>query len=186
MKATQFRIGNLVSLNGKEFEVTLQSLYEGANLDWKPIHITKEILLRCGFKECELGGLSIETDEYEYIEFNSVLFCWVNGTKKPIKYVHQLQNLYFALTQKELRVRDDVNAQRVLITDLDISVRLLNCLKNEMSFDYYKYGGLGITYLDEVSNYTKKEVYRVRHLGGKSMTELEDLMLKFNVKFKEK
>ncbi len=102
MKATQFRIGNLVSLNGKEFKVTLQSLYEGANLDWNPIRITKEILLRCGFKECELGGLSIKTDEYEEIEFNSILLCWVNGTKKPIKYVHQLQNLFFCLSGKEL------------------------------------------------------------------------------------
>jgi hypothetical protein len=184
MRATQFRIGNLVSLNGKEFEVTLQSLYEGANLDWKPIQISREILLRCGFKECELGGLSIETDQYEYIEFNSVLFCWVNETKKPIKYVHQLQNLYFALTQKELRLKDDVNSQRVLITDLDASVRLMNCLRNDVGFGYYKYG-LGITYLDEVSNYTKKEVYRVRHLGGKSMNELEELMLKFDIQFRE-
>ena len=112
MKATQFRIGNLVSLNGKEFEVTLQSLYEGANLDWKPLPITKEILLRCGFKEyeleCELDGLSIKTGEYEEIEFNSVLFCWVNGAKKPIKYVHQLQNLYFALTQKELKLKNNI------------------------------------------------------------------------------
>ena len=94
MRAKQFRIGNLVSLNGKEFEVTLQSLYEGANLDWKPIQISKEILLRCGFREFNLG-FRIHTDVYEEIEFNSVLFCWVNGTKKPIKYVHQLQNLYF-------------------------------------------------------------------------------------------
>jgi hypothetical protein len=107
MKATQFRIGNLVIWkgSGKEFEITLQSLYEGANLDWKPLPITKEILFRCGFKECQLGGLSIKTDEYEFIEFNSVLLCWVNGTKKPIKYVHQLQNLYFALTQNELKYK---------------------------------------------------------------------------------
>jgi hypothetical protein len=185
MKATQFRIGNLVSWkdSGKEFEITLQSLYEGANLDWKPLQISKEILLRCGFKEFNLG-FSINTDVYEKIEFNSVLFCWVNNTQKPIKYVHQLQNLYFALTQKELRFKDDVNAQRVLITDLDISVRLVNCLRNDVGFGYYKYG-LGITYLDEVSNYTKKEVYRVRHLGGKSMCELEELMLKFDIQFRE-
>jgi hypothetical protein len=107
MKATQFRIGNLVSWkdSGKEFEITLQSLYEGANLDWKPLPITKERLLSFGFKECQLGGLSIKTDEYDEIEFNSVLLCWVNDTKKPIKYIHQLQNLYFALTQKELKLK---------------------------------------------------------------------------------
>jgi hypothetical protein len=184
MKATQFRIGNLVSLNGKEFEVTLQSLYEGANLDWKPLPITKERLLRFGFIESELSNLIIKTDEYDYIGFDSVLFCWVSGTKKPIKYLHQLQNLYFALTQRELKFKDDINAPKVLITNLDISVRLLNCLKQKNSSHYYKYG-LGITYLDEVSNYTKKEVYEVRHFGGKSMTELEGLMFKFNIKFRE-
>lgn len=90
--------------SGKEYEIKLQCLYEGANLDWKPIQISKEILLRCGFKEFNLG-FRIYTDVYEEIEFNSVLFCWVNGTKKPIKYVHQLQNLYFALTQKELKIK---------------------------------------------------------------------------------
>lgn len=107
MKATQFRIGNLVCWkdSGNEFEITLQSLYEGANLDWKPMLITKEILLRFGFKECQLGGFSIKIDTYEEIEFNSVLSCWVIGVKKPIKYIHQLQNLYFALTQKELKFK---------------------------------------------------------------------------------
>ena len=50
-------------------------------------------------------GFSIKTDKYEYIEFNSILLCWVNETKKPIKYIHQLQNVYFALTQKELKFK---------------------------------------------------------------------------------
>lgn len=107
MEATQFRIGNLVSWkgSGKEFKITLQSLYEGANLDWKPIPITKEWLLRFGFKENDMLGFSIKTDMYEYIEFNSFLLCWVNEIKKSIKYVHQLQNIYFALTQKELKLK---------------------------------------------------------------------------------
>ena len=110
MDSRQFRIGNLVIWkdSGKEFEVTLQSLYEGANLDWKPILITKERLLRFGFKECHLGGFSIKIDTYEEIEFNSVLLCWVIGVKKPIKYIHQLQNLYFSLTQKELKLKNNI------------------------------------------------------------------------------
>jgi hypothetical protein len=107
MKATQFRIGNLVIWkdSGKEFEITVQSLYEGANLDWKSMPITEDLLLGFGFKKCNMLGFSIKTDDYEYIEFNSVLLCWVNGTKKPIKYMHQLQNVYFALTQKELKLK---------------------------------------------------------------------------------
>ena len=104
MDSRHFRIGNLVIWkdSGKKFEITLQSLYEGANLDWNPMPVTQELLLSFGFKKCNMGGFSIKTDTYEKIEFNSMLDCWVNGTKKPIKYIHQLQNLYFALKQKEL------------------------------------------------------------------------------------
>jgi hypothetical protein len=125
MEATQFRIGNLVSWkdSGKEFEITLQSLYEGANLDWKPITITKERLLSFGFKEiCEFNGdfeliiqentgggiekYSIWVDLQIENETNEIYISLVSNdgwlmTKN--KYVHQLQNLYFALTQKELK-----------------------------------------------------------------------------------
>ena len=31
-------------------------------------------------------------------------FYWFNGEKKYIKFVHSLQNIYFALTQKELTI----------------------------------------------------------------------------------
>ena len=127
MKAKQFRIGNLVSLNGKEFEVTLQSLYEGANLDWKPLTITKEMLLRFGFEEvCELNGdfaLTIQKNKAELIgEYQIWVDLGIENERKisisvvcdsqwlitKNKYIHQLQNLYFALTQKELKLRNNI------------------------------------------------------------------------------
>lgn len=128
MKATQFRIGNLVSWkdSGKEFEITLQSLYEGANLDWKPILITKEKLLRCGFKEVEFGCgnffLTIQKNrgggigkyqicvdlgiENETNEITISLVCDSEWLITKNKYFHQLQNLYFGLTQKELKFKE--------------------------------------------------------------------------------
>ena len=124
MKATQFRIGNLVSWknSGKEFEITLQSLYEGANLDWKPIHITKEILLRFGFKEVEInngdfflviqknkgvlnGEYQIWVDlgiENETNKISISVVCESQWLITKNKYVHQLQNLFFCLSGKEL------------------------------------------------------------------------------------
>lgn len=125
MKVTQFRIGNLVSLNGKEFEVTLQSLYEGANLDWKPLLITKERLLRFGFKEVEMSYgdffLKIQKDkgggigeyqiwvdlgiENETNKISISLVCDSQWLITKNKYIHQLQNIYFALTQKELKYK---------------------------------------------------------------------------------
>jgi hypothetical protein len=116
LKANEFRIGNFVEYDNRIFEIdVISDIYPTLNtpifgigvVDWnniKPIPLTEELLLKFGFKKCDLGGFSIKTDKYEYIEFNSVLFCWVNGTKKPIKYVHQLQNLYFALTSEELTI----------------------------------------------------------------------------------
>jgi hypothetical protein len=200
MRATQFRIGNLVSLNGKEFEVTLQSLYEGANLDWKPLPVTKERLLRFGFEEvCELNGdfaLTIQKNKEQLIgEYQIWVDLGIENERKIFisvvcdsqwlitknKYIHQLQNLYFALTQKELKLRNNI---KVLIEDSDMSVRLINCLKNKVNFSCNKQAPV-ITYLDEISNYTKKEVYEIFGLRAKTMKELQEVMSRFDIEFKE-
>jgi hypothetical protein len=127
MKATQFRIGNLVCWkdSGKEFEITLQSLYEGANLDWKPLPVTKERLLRFGFKEVKtsngdfvlkiqkntellVGEYQIWVDlgiENETNEIMISLVCDSQWLFTKNKYVHQLQNLFFCLSGKELKLK---------------------------------------------------------------------------------
>ena len=71
----------------------LYSLYVYAS----PIEITETILLRFGFRKNEV---------FE-IYHNELFTLWYHGNKigyqnTEIKYVHQLQNLYFALTGKEL------------------------------------------------------------------------------------
>lgn len=197
MKATQFRIGNLVCWrdSGKEFEITLQSLYEGANLDWKPLLITKERLLGFGFEEVEMdngdffltiqknkGGLIGEyliwVDlgiENETNETTIYLVCENEWLVTKNKYIHQLQNLYFALTQKELKLR-----KKVLIEDCDMSVTL----KNKLNFSCDKQVPI-ITYLDEISNYTKKEVYEIFGVRAKRMKELQEVMLEYDIEFKE-
>lgn len=201
MKATQFRIGNLVCWRDscKEFEITLQSLYEGANLDWKPLLITKEILLRFGFKEVEIdygdfvltiqkdkGGGIAKYDIYvglgidnETNQISISIVCESEWLITKNKYIHQLQNLYFALTQKELKLR-----KKVLIDDSDMSVRLINCLKNKVNFSCNKQVPV-ISYLDEISNYTKKEFCEIYGLQAKKMKELQEVMLKFDIEFKE-
>jgi hypothetical protein len=127
MKATQFRIGNLVCWkdSGKEFEITLQSLYEGANLDWKPLPVTKERLLRFGFKEVKtsngdfvlkiqkntellVGEYQIWVDlgiENQTNEIMISLVCDSQWLFTKNKYVHQLQNLFFCLSGKELKLK---------------------------------------------------------------------------------
>jgi hypothetical protein len=76
----------------------------------KPIPLTEEWLFKFGFKfdgHCswwknELIELTIDIGEDEYSVFND------NGdyiTLKGIKYVHQLQNLYFAIKGEELTIK---------------------------------------------------------------------------------
>lgn len=64
----------------------------------------------------------------------------------------------------------------IYVSDLDISVRLYNCFK-----DWYP---IQITYLDQLSNYTNKEVFRTRNFGKKTFLELKQLMEEYNIKFK--
>jgi len=75
--------------------------------DLQPIPLTEEILLKCGFKEF---GEDFKLGEYT---FNLTLktLCWglqagcnvINDV--DIVNLHQLQNLYFALTGEELDIK---------------------------------------------------------------------------------
>src|SRR5687767_1383970 len=123
MKASELRIGNLLKPKLQEqsqdvyYEVveinTSQFICEdSAGLIFyndlnEPIPLTEEWLLKFGF---ELEGL---------VHFKRWSKGWFNGYLNPndffglvgyneqhlnIKYVHQLQNLYFALTGEELKL----------------------------------------------------------------------------------
>lgn len=78
-------------------------IHEGKELI-KPIPLTEEILLKCGFKNSTFGyilnGINLKKCKYdetfEFTEFRSSPI-WIN-------HLHQLQNLYFALTGQELKI----------------------------------------------------------------------------------
>jgi len=83
---------------------------------YKPIPLTEEILFKCGFKKTEiLGSYNIGSftfhsqrpcnDSAKFTLVTEIYFCGrsvlvVNG----VKHLHQLQNLYFALTNQELNI----------------------------------------------------------------------------------
>jgi DNA-directed RNA polymerase alpha subunit len=77
--------------------------------------------------------------------------------------------------------RDLVKVDRIFISDLDVSVRLLNVLT---SAKIYPESGLKVKFLDEICQLTRKKVYMQRNFGTKSKFELEQLMEKYNIKFK--
>lgn len=69
--------------------------------DIEPIEITEKILLKCGFAvEYTIGGfLRWQLGDFKLIDRKLPYPC---RHKMDIKYLHQLQNLYFSLTGEEV------------------------------------------------------------------------------------
>ena len=129
MKASELRIGNVILFsNGiqeskdvivgrrffssasiekedNDFEVT--SYYQG-------IKITQEWLLKLGFERKYHNEKPVWiTQHYMFLDFSFhldykengfVAFNAFNCFLKQVKYVHELQNLYFSLTESELPI----------------------------------------------------------------------------------
>ena len=124
MQSKDLRIGNLVGSIGIEYLVwkidglgNIQGIDGGTtfNLDKTtyPIEITNERLEKIGFeenfKQYELQNFGLKVVK----DVNSnVWICYVGFLNQfneicTIKYVHQLQNLYFALTGEELELKNE-------------------------------------------------------------------------------
>jgi hypothetical protein len=122
MKSNELRIGNLynylmVDFLDKRQSWKEESLIDIEDLTWllnnpddpnfEPIPITEKWLARFGFK----FGIKLEDllkGKHQYVQFGSLngyyskegIFYF--GVITKLKHVHQLQNLYFALTGEEL------------------------------------------------------------------------------------
>lgn len=121
MKVSELRLGNLVNWgvnivpvksihtesvlkNEVRVYIELNEKLQNYCLDIteiEPIPLTKEWLLKFGFKEHAIS----------YYNLNDIIISYANtglheyrvrDVNVIIKYVHQLQNLYFALTGEEL------------------------------------------------------------------------------------
>ena len=124
MKANELRIGNKVWFKDVfEWTITADDIvaFESDSEQFKPIEITEDWLVRFGFEKREssvcdsfhIGINPITKDwlfdivwlkdmkDYSYEEFP----FYKNGFHE-LKHVHQLQNLYFALTGEELTVKE--------------------------------------------------------------------------------
>jgi len=109
MNASELRIGNLVYILGLDVPIDigrLQAISEGDKF-YKPILLTKEWLRKFGFDWDGYGeflkeGLLIDceyTDKGKWAAmFNMISIPY------EIEYVHQVQNLYFALYAEELEI----------------------------------------------------------------------------------
>lgn len=125
MRAEELRFGNYIYYNDKIISVApkaIEEFYYIGNTHsesltdrrcYKPIELTEEILLKCGFafnhqvdySFCELKinkNLKLRTDDS--INYKYVYLQYMSLELHKVQYLHELQNLYFALTNEELTI----------------------------------------------------------------------------------
>lgn len=106
MLVNELRIGNLVYIAEEDYVLTIdrQMFPMHPRLpnieDYRPIPITEEWLLKFGFEKDNDYGFWTSPNPKFIVDENFVL-CDIDITV-AVKHVHQLQNLYYALTGKEL------------------------------------------------------------------------------------
>jgi hypothetical protein len=121
MKAQDLRIGNKIFYRNKVTTVNWQELkwIQEGNNNFQPIPLTEEWLLNFGFSTTDYKNGYIGIDHkaggiitdfvltYPLVigEFQKH-FIWEHSKFKynELKYVHQLQNIFFALTNEELTI----------------------------------------------------------------------------------
>lgn len=123
IKSNELRLGNYVYADTGLPSLEICSLSEGDMIDLfsgkltdkiSAIDVSEEWILKLGFSKWKnkifkktwgKGGI-------EFIElFPDGLFCLETGrgSVKAVYFVHELQNLYFALTGEELTIKKDSN-----------------------------------------------------------------------------
>jgi len=111
MKASELRINNWYygdALGGGYEQITAKEILDFFDdpLDdyYQPIPLTEEWLLKFGFVAKNEGYLC--SNKKVYLSDDFYYYCLYFDCEDviEIKYVHSLQNLYFALTGEELKI----------------------------------------------------------------------------------
>lgn len=108
IKANELRIGNWVYSKSHNWNYKVILLEYDKELNAKPIPLTEEILIKCGFVKV-LGNYEMENFRFYLTKpanYNGMLFCEANNViTDKIQYLHQLQNMYQLLTNEELTIQ---------------------------------------------------------------------------------
>lgn len=120
MKANELRIGNYVYCTlGKVNKIDLEAITYIAkepHNQVKSIPLTEEWLLKFGFQKYKTGHNTYKIQSFIIEEglLKDSPYCFrkrINNENSIelayIKYIHQLQNLYFALTGEELTFKSE-------------------------------------------------------------------------------
>ena len=115
MNVKELRIGNYVSNGNNEILVDCHTIYDNSVICTgllKTIPLTEEWLVKFGFERTSYGrefkGFHLEASSRVLATDVLSGFSWeqvVDEKYLRILHVHQLQNLYFALTNEELTIK---------------------------------------------------------------------------------
>lgn len=109
MEASELRIGNYVLNENNqivEVDATRIMFLQDGRVKYKPIEVTEEWLIKFGFINYDnddfftYGNLHYNTSNNRFYIGNDHASSFHDDA--TIKFVHQLQNLFFALTGREL------------------------------------------------------------------------------------
>ena len=127
MNEIELRIGNIVMYDGDIVkvigikqtgllcEVWLEDIYDSVDIEeLKPIKLIEDILLKCGFELIYDGYYTrelylIQDTRFDFLinkqNFELSELVYIGDTYyRNVRYLHELQNLYYAITKQELEV----------------------------------------------------------------------------------
>jgi len=114
MKATELKCKNYIDLYGQVAQIVPNDFVKWCDEKWemkdfKPIPLTEEWLLKFGFKKFENYEIynkgDFQCDKTQPEQEEEGYWFFIEGYAVNIKYVHQLQNLYFVLCGEELIIK---------------------------------------------------------------------------------
>lgn len=115
IQAHELMIGNKLYRNGIVVTINGRSIFDiwDKSEEYSPIPLTPEILVKSGFV-IKHSSIDVYGKPFSRYKLKNITIFFRDGllesisvseTKiKDFKYVHQLQNLYFALTGKQLEI----------------------------------------------------------------------------------
>jgi hypothetical protein len=118
IRVNELRVGNKLNRGGVMVTIDGRSIFDiwSGSDEYRPIPLTPEVLIKCGAEADDASRMWWEIDLKQnigQIHINpSMGIIWLRHHRKPgfsmnptsIEYLHELQNLYYALTKEELNI----------------------------------------------------------------------------------
>jgi hypothetical protein len=104
IQVNELRLGNYVYYADNKTVLKVDGGHICYPSKMHPIPLSEEILLKCGFVKYNTKDINPTYSKKLFNWNDGILYLIGDGFVNHIKYLHQLQNLYFALKNEELEI----------------------------------------------------------------------------------